>query len=191
MEFQVRLFGHIFSFPSNRCIRVVADGKCSQEHPVNSSVLQGFILVPTLFLLYINDLPFDNICNNHSSQRGSKSYLKKHSHLKSQFPPEMTLLKSQQNFQSRLELSFLFTLISNICFKQFSRWRVKTGKQYYKLFQILYHYQTILMFSESYWPTILHTFPEFISSNTVQNNIDLFRAHIKQYAHFHSVTTKQ
>ena len=30
----------------------------------------------------------------HSSQRGTKS------HLKSQFPPEMTLLKSQQKFQS-------------------------------------------------------------------------------------------
>ena len=65
--------------------------------------------------------------------------------------------------------------------------------------------------SESYWQTILHTVPEFISSNTdifreflpnqtifrvhitqyrhreiLPNNIDLFRTHIKQHVHFHS-----
>ena len=38
----------------------------------------------------------------HSSQRGTKSHLKK-PHLKSQFPTEITLRKSQQNFQSRLK----------------------------------------------------------------------------------------
>ena len=49
--------------------------------------------------------------------------------------------------------------------KAFKTTRVKSGKQYYKLFQISYHYQTILAFSESYWQTILQTFPEFISNN--------------------------
>ena len=40
----------------------------------------------------------------HSSQRSSKFHLNKiQSHLKSQFHPEMTLLKPQQNFQSRLK----------------------------------------------------------------------------------------
>ena len=42
---------------------MVLNGKSSQEYLVNAGVPQGAILGPTPFLLYINDLPDDGICN--------------------------------------------------------------------------------------------------------------------------------
>ena len=57
------ILGLILSFLSKRQLRVALDGKSSQEYPVNIGVAQDSILGPTLFLLYINDLSDDVICN--------------------------------------------------------------------------------------------------------------------------------
>ena len=52
-----QIFGLISPFLNNRLLQVVLDGKSSQEYAVNAGFSQG----PTLFLLYINDLPDDVI----------------------------------------------------------------------------------------------------------------------------------
>ena len=59
-----QVFGVISSFLSNKLLRVVLDGKSSQQYPVNAEVPHGSILDHALFLLYINGLPDDVICNN-------------------------------------------------------------------------------------------------------------------------------
>ena len=58
-----QIFSLISSFLSDRRLCVVLDEKSSQEYPVNAAVLQESILGPTLFLLYINYLLDDVVCN--------------------------------------------------------------------------------------------------------------------------------
>ena len=58
-----QIFGLVSSILSNRRLQVVPDGKSSQEHPVNTGVPQSSILDLTFFLLCVNDLPDDVICD--------------------------------------------------------------------------------------------------------------------------------
>ena len=58
-----QIFGFISSFLNNRQFGVVLDWNSSLEYPVNAGVPQGSIFGPTFFLLYINDLSDDVICD--------------------------------------------------------------------------------------------------------------------------------
>ena len=55
---------------------MVLDGKPSQEYPVNVGVPQGSIFGPTYFLLYINDLPDDAICDDNTYADDTSLYSK-------------------------------------------------------------------------------------------------------------------
>ena len=55
-----QIFGVISFFLTNSLLRVVLDGKPAQEYPINAGVPKESSLG---FLLNINDLPDDAICN--------------------------------------------------------------------------------------------------------------------------------
>ena len=64
MEFQVRFLALFFLFSViNGFGWFWMDMMSSQGYPVDAVVPQGSIIDPTLFLVYINDLPDDVVCN--------------------------------------------------------------------------------------------------------------------------------
>ena len=71
-----QIFGLISYFLSNRWLQVVLDAKSSEEYSFNAGVLPDSILGPTLFLLYMNDLPDDVICSSAIYVDGSTLYSK-------------------------------------------------------------------------------------------------------------------
>lgn len=51
------VFSFIKSLLSGRTMKVIINGCSSEEHEINAGISQGTLLSPTLFLLYINNLP--------------------------------------------------------------------------------------------------------------------------------------
>ena len=55
---------------------MVLDVKSSQKYTVNAGVSHGSILGPTIFLMYINDIPDDFSCDIAISAEDSTFYFK-------------------------------------------------------------------------------------------------------------------
>ncbi len=106
--FYPSLCSFISSVHSGRSISAVVDGQCSSLKPINSWVPQGSVLLPNLFLLFINDLLSISNCSIHSYADDSTL------HFTTSFDKRSTLQDLQD---SRLEASKRITsdlaIISN------------------------------------------------------------------------------
>ena len=82
----------VASFLEDRQMSVVLDGQRSSTKCINAGVPQGSILGPTLFLLYINDLPDGIISKLVMYADDTMHPLQLHRATKSQFPTESTVV---------------------------------------------------------------------------------------------------
>ena len=119
-------FGFIFSFLSIRWLQVVVNGKSSLKYPVNAYAPQGSILSLTLFLLYINGISDDIMCNIAIHADGTTLYSKY-----SEFDQAFDLWQ-QLEFASELESDLQDTVDwgrnwGRKWFVDFERWKNSTG----------------------------------------------------------------
>ena len=153
-------------------------------------------------------VPLKISCSFLSRIYASKSYLDDQSQISSGQTFTDRHLLIPVNYQKVYTFSFvyIFSLVQtllqtfsrfHIIIKQYLHFQSINSKQYYIIFQSLQ--QAIRTLSENPSPIKLQykLFSEFISLNTdtfrelLTNDIDLFRAHIKQHSHFQSVINKQ
>ena len=102
----------ISSFLSNRFISVVVDGATSASFQISSGVPQGSVLSPTLFLLFINDLP-------HASSPDVHSFVDDSTLHKSSFhsqPSSNAQSQSRLSMSSTINLELQSILRSGTCF---------------------------------------------------------------------------
>ena len=92
-----RIFSIIKSFLTGRSMRVVVNGQSSKVFGINAGVPQGSVLGPTLFLLFINDLPdsvirsFINIFADDTTIYGLTSKNLNHSDLASNLSSDLSV----------------------------------------------------------------------------------------------------
>ena len=59
LKIPIYLLQWIINFLENRQFRVVVDGSFSESYKISCGVLQGAVLSPILFSIYINDIPLN------------------------------------------------------------------------------------------------------------------------------------
>ena len=93
-----RVLPIIKSFLTGRSMTVVINGQSSEVHFINAGVPQGSVLGPTLFLLFINDLPdhilksFINIFADDTTDYGTTSRSFSHADLATELNSDLTLI---------------------------------------------------------------------------------------------------